>query len=136
MKVYTMSVSEFMNKERIEELNKIDRAIAHIKKNKKKYMQLVFIVAIMLILNDTTEVYALGSEAGLQKFGKSFDILIGYAKEFAYKSIMLMMIINCGLEAYRGGNHNIGTIITRYLMLMAGIFGFPWLVDILRTIFP
>ena len=45
------SISEFLNKDEISDISFLDKAIEHIKRNKKKYMLLVTIIALTIDLS-------------------------------------------------------------------------------------
>lgn len=128
--VYTMS--EFFNKDKIEELSKLDRAIGHIKRNKKTYIKLILITALLFT---PSEVQAMVKETGIEKINRTGKLLFEYAQTFAYWAISIMLILECGKEAFRGGVHNISSVISKYIILAAATFACPWLLDLVRSIF-
>ena len=80
-KVETYTFSEYKNLVTMENLNKFDRVIAHIKKNKNMYLKLVILLA-MTIDRSSLTVLASGSlETSLNVLStKLVGILIAFAK--------------------------------------------------------
>ena len=80
-KVETYTFSEYKNLVTMENLNKFDRVIAHIKKNKSMYLKLVILLA-MTIDRSSLTVLASGSlESSLSTLStKLVGILIAFAK--------------------------------------------------------
>ena len=80
-KVETYTFSEYKNLVTMENLNKFDRVIAHIKKNKNMYLKLVILLA-MTIDRSSLTVLASGSlESSLNVLStKLVGILIAFAK--------------------------------------------------------
>ena len=80
-KVETYTFSEYKNLVTMENLNKFDRVIAHIKKNKSMYLKLVILLA-MTIDRSSLTVLASGSlESSLNVLStKLVGILIAFAK--------------------------------------------------------
>ena len=80
-KIKTYTFSEYKNLVTMENLNKFDRVIAHIKKNKNMYLKLVILLA-MTIDRSSLTVLASGSlESSLNVLStKLVGILIAFAK--------------------------------------------------------
>ena len=78
-KVETYTFSEFREKATEVDLNLVDKILHHIKKNKKMYLRLVFITA--LLLNLDILIYANGFSDSLDRVGNIIvDMLIAFAK--------------------------------------------------------
>ena len=60
-KVETYTFSEYRNLVTMENLNKLDKVIAHIKKNKKMYIKLVILLAVTIDRSSLTTLALSGS---------------------------------------------------------------------------
>ena len=100
-KVETYKFSEYRNSVNMETLNKFDKVIAHIKKNKKMYLKLVILLA-MTIDRSSLIVLASGS------LESSLDIistkLVGMLISFAKVGCMGMGLKAMVVSLLNGGN--------------------------------
>lgn len=80
-KVETYTFSEYRNLVTMENLNKFDRVIAHIKKNKTMYLKLVILLAITIDRSSLTVLASGSLESSLNVLStKLVGILIAFAK--------------------------------------------------------
>ena len=129
-KVETYTFSEFREKATEVDLNLVDKILHHINKNKKMYLRLVFITA--LLLNLDILIYANGFSDSLDRVGNIIvDMLIAFAKwgciGFGVKD-MIVTVLN-------GGNvkHAINNGLV-YILAYVFISIYPQLFDLFSKI--
>lgn len=74
MKSYT-----FSEYRQLQELNKVDRFLGSLKKNKKEYARLVFLIAVFMNKNSIVFADAIGAELG-STASQLIDLLLDFAK--------------------------------------------------------
>ena len=123
--VYT--IKEFLALGHEEEMNRLDKAIGHIKRNKKTYKKLVFITACLLMSNPMP-IFATSSfdAAGLELF----DIVTGVAKWvfIAKGGWEIIQRMSAGSDV-----GDISAIVAKYGMGYGSIIMLPKIMNILAN---
>lgn len=145
-RVQTYSVDEFLNLEKRENILSIDKAIGHIKKNKKMYLKLVASIAFCLFIFNIKVVFA-GSavEVLATSDALTFSELMGRAEAFgtmlikgAVKAgriiIILLMIYAIVKDAFEGANHRIGNKFLFFIFLLVLVSIAPYLEPIIDSL--
>jgi hypothetical protein len=133
-----ISVSEFIKSCEIErelafeniELNLIEKNIDHLKKNKAKYMLLIYIIAMTVDLSGIT-VFATDT-AAIDKAGMEILNLI---RKVGYWVGIISCMKDVVKEGMRGHSENIGSIVIMYLMGFGVLYFLPWAFDLIKGIF-
>ncbi|MGL5381049.1 hypothetical protein [Clostridium sp.] len=126
--VYT--VREFLNKEAIEEMNKFDRMLGHLKRNKKKYMALVTIIALTMDLSCINS-FANGYEA-IDRAGMEILTLV---RKVGYWLCIILCAKDVIKKSMKGHMDSLGTIVTMYGITFGTLYFLPWLFDLIQQIF-
>lgn len=123
--VYT--IKEFLALSHEEEISKLDKAIGHIKRNKKMYRKLVFVTACLLTSN-TMPIFATSSfdAAGMELF----DIVVGVAKWIFIAKGGWEIIQKMSTGADVG---DISGIVAKYGMGYGSIIMLPRIMNILSS---
>lgn len=132
-KVETYTIKEFMLLETLEDEKMLDKMIGHIKKNPVLYAKLVYIVAITLFsLSNPSSCYALGSDAlgWIDSLGHDAMEVV---QKVGFYIISTMGILDVIKETTRGGTHNLSSLTTRYVILIAALFLLPKCLDTLKA---
>ena len=122
-KVETMSISEFINRE---EVNKLDKMIAHLKKNKEKYILVVIIIALTVDLS-CINVFA---NSGTAMFNKFYDV----AKTIVKIISLVGFVTESGKAVLTGTVDSIGKIAMKYIAFILSINFAPTVIDWLFSI--
>ena len=129
--VYT--ISEFMNREIIEELNTIDRAIEHLKKHKEKYMLAVVLIAITI---DSATLQVFADDATLwNSLDKVGGKLLGLMRGFGYWIGVILCSKDVIKHSMRGHLDSIGTVIAMWAVAFGALYFIPWIFDMIKTMF-
>lgn len=110
----------------------IDKALDHIKRNKRKYMLLTLIIALTIDLS-TINTFALSP--GLAAIDKAGNQILELIRRVGY----WVCIILCGKDvvkhAMRGHIDSIGTVVAMYGISFGVLYFLPWLFDLIQNIF-
>ena len=131
-KKYKVECYKFNEFQVREELSKLDRAIDHIKRNKRKYMVLVTIIALTVDLT-TISSFALGPGLG------AIDAAGGKILELIRRVGYWVAIILCSKDVLkhlsRGHMDSIGGLVAMYGIGYGILYFLPWLFDLIKSIF-
>lgn len=132
-KQITMSISEFMEYSRI---NEIERNLSFVQKHfKKEQIKIVVIsLAIALML---TSVQANASEintSGIDKLGNTFLVLL---QKGGYWICLVMGIKDIIRQLMKGGDNvgDVGKVIVKYVLAFASLYMLPYLFDLAAECF-
>ncbi|MBP3931831.1 MAG: hypothetical protein J6D47_19965 [Peptostreptococcaceae bacterium] len=128
-KVESYTFHEFFNKE---ELTKLDKAIEHINKNKKKYMLLVTIIAITIDLSNISSFALTPGVAAIDIAGKKILDLI---RRVGYWIAIILCSKDVLKHCMRGHMESIGSVIAMYGLSFGVLYFLPWLFDLIKSIF-
>ncbi|RDY22395.1 hypothetical protein CHF27_013715 [Romboutsia maritimum] len=114
-----------------EDLKIVDKMIAHIKKNKKNYKRLVILVAIVL-LNDTSIIFADTNLAAIDTLGSK---MLEVVRVVGYWYSVIMCSVESIKAAMNGTTNNITSIIFKYSLLFGTFYFVPTIFDMIKTVF-
>ena len=115
-----------------EELSRLDKAIDHIKRNKRKYMTLVTIIALTIDLTTISSFALAPGTAAINKAGKTILDLI---RDVGYWVAIILCSKDVLKHLMRGHMESIGSIIAIYGLGFGSLYFLPWLFDLIKSIF-
>lgn len=118
------------NKELMKDLSILDKSIAHIKRNKKKYIVLVLLVSLTVDLSTITS-FAVDTSA-IDKAGNEILSLI---RKVGYWVGIILCSKDVIKHCMRGHLESIGTIVAMYGMGFGVLYFLPWLFDLIKGLF-
>jgi hypothetical protein len=124
----TMTFEEFFNKTDVRTLDKI---IGHIRRNKKLYMQLVVIVAV-LGLTGNTVMAAEVNTGKIEVFGRK---MLGITRSIAYWVVLLKGLYEIIGHAAKGDKKGAFQAALTYILIFAVLFLFPMGLDMVKEAF-
>lgn len=133
-----VSVPEFVKSCEIERelalehinLSLIEKTINHLKKNKVKYMLLIYIIAMTVDLSGITVLAA--DTASIDKAGMEILNLI---RKVGYWVGIISCTKDVVKEGMRGHSENIGSIVIMYLLGFGVLYFLPWAFDLIKGLF-
>ena len=108
----------------------LDKSIEHIKKNKKKYMTLVILIALTVNLSCINAV-APGAAAIDAAGQKILDLV----RKVGYWIGVILCSKDVLKHCMRGHLDSIGSVIAMYGMSFGALYFLPWLFDLIKNIF-
>ena len=128
---YTISenIEIKMNNEFIKML---DKSIEHIKKNKKKYMTLVILIALTVNLSTVSAFAAAPGTAAIDAAGQK---ILDLVRKVGYWIGVILCSKDVLKHCMRGHMDSIGGVIAMYGMSFGALYFLPWLFDIIKSIF-
>ena len=132
-KVY--SISEFLNQEEINELNKIDKFIGHLKRNKKVYKKLVFTVAMTMLFVqfDIRLIYAVNVDEAINKINDITKQLLRLVQVVGSSANLILVFKNVITELFRGSG-NISKPVMNFIWIQLVLYFLPMLGDLIASI--
>ena len=128
-KVESYTIHEFLNREKISYL---DRAIDHIKRNKKKYMLLVTVIALTIDLSKFSSFALTPGVAAIDAAGQKILDLI---RRVGYWIAIILCSKDVLKHCMRGHVESIGSVIAMYGLSFGVLYFLPWLFDLIKSIF-
>ena len=128
-KVESYTVQEFLNRE---DISYLDKVIDHIKRNKKKYMLLVTIIALTIDLSTITSFALTPGVAAIDAAGQKILDLI---RRVGYWIAIILCSKDVLKHCMRGHVESIGSVIAMYGLSFGVLYFLPWLFDLIKSIF-
>lgn len=128
-KVESYTIREFLN---MEHVSYLDKVIDHIKRNKKKYMLLVTIIALTIDLSTITSFALTPGVAAIDAAGQKILDLI---RRVGYWIAIILCSKDVLKHCMRGHVESIGSVIALYGMSFGVLYFLPWLFDLIKSIF-
>ena len=128
-KVESYTIREFLN---MEHVSYLDKAIEHIKRNKKKYMLLVTIIALTIDLSTITSFALTPGVAAIDAAGQKILDLI---RRVGYWIAIILCSKDVLKHCMRGHVESIGSVIAMYGLSFGVLYFLPWLFDLIKSIF-
>ena len=128
-KVESYTISEFLNKE---DISYLDKVIDHIKRNKKKYMLLVTIIALTIDLSKFSSFALAPGVAAIDAAGQKILDLI---RRVGYWIAIILCSKDVLKHCMRGHVESIGSVIAMYGLSFGVLYFLPWLFDLIKSIF-
>ena len=125
--VYT--VQEFLNKE---DISYLDKAIDHLKRNKRKYRLLVTVIALTINLSTVSSFALAPGAAAIDAAGQKILDLI---RRVGYWIAIILCSKDVLKHCMRGHVESIGSVIALYGMSFGVLYFLPWLFDLIKSIF-
>ena len=125
--VYT--VQEFLNKE---DISYLDKAIDHLKRNKRKYRLLVTVIALTINLS-TVSSFAL--TPGVTAIDVAGQKILDLIRRVGYWIAIILCSKDVLKHCMRGHVESIGSVIALYGMSFGVLYFLPWLFDLIKSIF-
>ena len=125
--VYT--VQEFLNKE---DISYLDKAIDHLKRNKRKYRLLVTVIALTINLSTVSSFALTPGVASIDVAGQKILDLI---RRVGYWIAIILCSKDVLKHCMRGHVESIGSVIALYGMSFGVLYFLPWLFDLIKSIF-
>lgn len=128
---YTVSenIEIKMNNEFIKML---DKSIEHIKKNKKKYMTLVILIALTVNLSCINAFAVAPGAAAIDAAGQK---ILDLVRKVGYWIGVILCSKDVLKHCMRGHLDSIGSVIAMYGMSFGALYFLPWLFDLIKNIF-
>ena len=139
-RTYTYSFDEFKNRELIKEMNKLDNMLNHLKKNRRLYMKLVYIVTMMFMSGYISPelfgitAYAADVNQAIAKINDLGEKILELIRVIAYWTVTIITSKNCIRAALNGDKKGVGESITQGIIIMATIYFLPELFDMMKGI--
>lgn len=128
-KVESYTIREFLN---MEHVSYLDKVIDHIKRNKKKYMLLVTIIALTIDLSTITS-FAL--TPGVQAIDAAGQKILDLIRRVGYWIAIILCSKDVLKHCMRGHVESIGSVIAMYGLSFRVLYFLPWLFDLIKSIF-
>lgn len=128
-KVESYTICEFLN---MEHVSYLDKVIDHIKRNKKKYMLLVTIIALTIDLSTITSFALTPGVAAIDAAGQKILDLI---RRVGYWIAIILCSKDVLKHCMRGHVESIGSVIAMYGLSFGVLYFLPWLFDLIKSIF-
>ena len=128
-KVESYTIREFLN---MEHVSYLDKVIDHIKRNKKKYMLLVTIIALTIDLSTITSFALTPGVAAIDAAGQKVLDLI---RRVGYWIAIILCSKDVLKHCMRGHVESIGSVIAMYGLSFGVLYFLPWLFDLIKSIF-
>ena len=128
-KVESYTVQEFLNRE---DISYLDKVIDHIKRNKKKHMLLVTIIALTIDLSTITS-FAL--TPGVQAIDAAGQKILDLIRRVGYWIAIILCSKDVLKHCMRGHVESIGSVIAMYGLSFGVLYFLPWLFDLIKSIF-
>ena len=135
-RTYTYSFEEFRNKDLIKEMNRLENILNHLKKHRRLYTKLVFVVSIMLMsgyINPLVS-YAADVDRAINRLDTLGNQLLKLVRVLAYWAVLITTSKDCIREALNGDKKGVGGAVTKGVMIMAVIYFLPELFDMMESI--
>jgi hypothetical protein len=121
--------------ELIKEMNRLDKVIGHIKRNKKLYMKLVMVVAIMFLSGYISPAHAMiDVETANEKINLIGRELWKLIQTLGYWTTLLITAKKCLTDAISGNSQAVGNTVMKGVMIMAIMYYLPELFDLMKSI--
>lgn len=135
-KTRSYTFEQYRNIDIEKELNRLDSMIAHVKKNKRLYLKLVVIVAMMFMNSGFTSIAYAATDVNqaisrIDTLGKQLWKLICV---IGYWTVLLTTSKECIKEALNGDKRRVGNEVIKGVMIMAVIYFLPELFDMMKSI--
>lgn len=128
------SVQEFLNKDVIEEINKIDKMIGHLKRNKNKYRLAVTLIALTVNLSGVNVLALTESAASISVDRAGWQIL-NLMRSVGYWVCIILCTKDVILKSMKGHMNSVGTVVASYGIAFGTLYFLPWLFDLIQQIF-
>ena len=129
---YKVEVYKFNEFSTRKEISKLDKAIDHVKRNKKKYMLLVTIIALTI---DLTTVSSFALAPGTEAINVAGEKILGLIRDVGYWVAIILCSKDVLKHLMRGHMESIGSIIAIYGLSFGVLYFLPWLFDLIKSIF-
>ena len=117
--------------ETVEDLTLLDKAIGHLKRNRRKYMLLLTIIALTIDLT-TIPIFA---EPGLAAIDKAGQKILNLIRRVGYWIAIILCSKDVLKQCMRGHMESVGSIIAMYGLSFGVLYFLPWLFDLIKSIF-
>ena len=128
-KVESYTVQEFLNRE---DISYLDKVIDHIKRNKKKYMLLVTVIALTI---DLSKFSSFELTPGVQAIDAAGQKILGLIRRVGYWIAIILCSKDVLKHCMRGHVESIGSVIAMYGLSFGVLYFLPWLFDLIKSIF-
>ena len=110
----------------------LDKSIEHIKKNKKKYMTLVILIALTVNLSCINAFAVAPGAAAIDAAGQK---ILDLVRKVGYWIGVILCSKDVLKHCMRGHLDSIGSVIAMYGMSFGALYFLPWLFDLIKYIF-
>lgn len=128
-KVESYTIREFLN---MEHVSYLDKVIDHIKRNKKKYMLLVTIIALTI---DLSKFSSFALTPGVQAIDVAGQKILDLIRRVGYWIAIILCSKDVLKHCMRGHVESIGSVIAMYGLSFGVLYFLPWLFDLIKSIF-
>ena len=129
---YKVEVYKFNEFSTRKEISKLDKAIDHVKRNKKKYMLLVIVIALTI---DLTTVSSFALAPGVAAIDAAGQKILDLSRRVGYWIAIILCSKDVLKHCMRGHVESIGSVIALYGMSFGVLYFLPWLFDLIKSIF-
>jgi hypothetical protein len=128
-KVKSYTVQEFLNRE---DVSYLDKLIDHIKRNKKKYMLLVTIIALTI---DLSKFSSFALTPGVEAIDAAGQKILDLIRRVGYWIAIILCSKDVLKHSMRCHIESIGSVIAMYGLSFGVLYFLPWLFDLIKSIF-
>lgn len=136
-----MTIPEFLQEcererwEKENNINKLDKIIGHIKRNKKTYQRLVVMVALTLFLVniDLSVAYAVDVNEAINRINQITKQLLKLVQVIGSSANLILVFKGVIAEIFRG-NGNISKPVMNYIWIQLVLYFLPTLGDLISSI--
>lgn len=112
-----------------EEVNLLERSIAHIKRNKRVYKQLIVALAIVGLSAN------IGFAQGMEKFDRAGLKFLTIARKIAYWALIIKATSDVMKKALAGDLQSISSTVIKYVIAYATLYFLPFAFSLVEDIF-
>lgn len=115
------------------ELGRVECLLNHLKRNKRLYLRLVFMIAVLLMNSSPTVVMAMDVDEAIAKINTFGEQLLKLTQVIAYWAVLLGTCKKCTETAMMGDRKQIIGEAMKGVMIMGIIYFLPELFDMMSS---
>lgn len=129
--IYSNSaINNFKHKQKKKYNENLELVAKHINANNRLKKTAVFVIGSLFYIND--KVYAVDSFSKIDKAGNT---ILEVVRRIGYWCCIIGCIIDIIRALMQGDTKSIAKIMMKYALAFAALFIFPWILDLIKSIF-
>ncbi|APC82171.1 hypothetical protein [Clostridium botulinum] len=123
-------VEDLKKKQKIKHNFNMELVAKHINADNKLKKQAVFVLGSLFYVQDVVS-----ASGDLAKIDKAGNTILGIARKIGYWVCIIGCIIDIIRSLMQGDTKSIAKIMMKYALAFAALYIFPWMLDLIRSIF-